>query len=269
MIFRSVLNVHLLGVPAYHDNETVRALISYKWQRWIFCQRFLCDSQISVSQIRRVKHDVRRKRLDLACAWVEVANVTRKHVSNAQPTWRNVLSRTESFGDFSVDFRHWFALPKLSNSPTRKIFGRIVAVPSASKQTGFQLSGWSRLTMQVKPFALSRTLTKPFRSSTYTPAPLRRCSGAALTANAISFSRGRSSGNDFILEIFARGSAFNSRRTKAVQPSPTRSTKQTFLVNFISSCQTILGRSLTATTAIRRFRTPDFVRASSDQSGVL
>src|SRR5260370_19385485 len=49
--------------------------------------------------------------------------------------------------------------------------------------------------MQVKPFALSRTLTKPFRSSTYTPAPLRRCSGAALSAKAISLSRGRTSGN--------------------------------------------------------------------------
>src|SRR6266403_4831376 len=49
--------------------------------------------------------------------------------------------------------------------------------------------------MQVKPFLLSRTLTKPFRSRTYTPAYLRRCSGAALSANAISLSWGRSSGN--------------------------------------------------------------------------
>src|SRR6266436_6034726 len=112
MILRSVLHMNLLGAPVYYDNETVRSLISDERQRRVTRQCLRRCAQISISEVWCVKHDVRWKRLDLSGPRIEVTNVTRQHVSNARPTWRNVLSRTESFGDFSVDFRHWFALPK-------------------------------------------------------------------------------------------------------------------------------------------------------------
>ena len=107
---RSVLHVHLFGIAVYHDNETVRALISDERQRRVFRQRFGRRAKVSVRQVRRIEHDMGRKRLDFSGARIEVANVAGEHVGNSGATWGDVFSRTKSFLDLGVDLRHWFAL---------------------------------------------------------------------------------------------------------------------------------------------------------------
>src|SRR6266478_10009692 len=102
----------LLGLVVYHDNKTVRSLISDERQRRVACECLRRYAQVCISEVWCVKHDMRWKRLDLACAGIEVANVAGKHVSDARPARRDVLPSAKSFCNFSVDFRHWFALPK-------------------------------------------------------------------------------------------------------------------------------------------------------------
>lgn len=88
----------------------MRALIGDKWQGRIFCQRFWRRTEISISQVGCVEHDVWWKRLDLTGARVVIANVAGKHVGNTGPTWRNVLPGAKSFGNLSIDFRHRLTL---------------------------------------------------------------------------------------------------------------------------------------------------------------
>ena len=88
----------------------MRALIRDERQRRVTCQCLRRCSQVSISQVGRLKHDMRWKRLNLACVWIEIANVAGKHVSNTRSAWRDVLPCPKSFSNFSVDFRHRFTL---------------------------------------------------------------------------------------------------------------------------------------------------------------
>jgi len=102
----------LLGLVVYHDNKTVRSLISDERQRRVARQCLRRCAQVSISEVWCIKHDMRWKRLDLACALIEAANIAGKHVSNSDPTWRDVLPGAKAFSNLSVDFRHRFTLHK-------------------------------------------------------------------------------------------------------------------------------------------------------------